>query len=90
MKDVSSVQTLLSESLESIADVEAMSQMVINQLSEVGCKTILRLVERAIFTAGIEQESPAEVKKAAQLAALDDILQDFAGDEAIASRVCSV
>ena len=92
ISDAISVQTLLSDSLDNIANVEAMSNMIIEMLGEVGCKTAIRLVERAIFDARVQEDdlhSPEEVKTA-QLAALKDILNDFAGDKAMALRVCSI
>ena len=65
--------------------------MIIKRLSEVGCKTALRLTERAIFTAGIQKEFPSQEElKTAQLSALDELLDDLAGDEAMATRVCEV
>ena len=90
MTDVSSLQILISESIQSAIDVEAMSQLIINQLKQVGCKTTLRLVERAIFTAGMQDLRSREEEKVAQLSALSEILQDFTGDEALAFRICSV
>lgn len=87
----SSVQTLLNDSLDNIANVESMSKMIIEMLGEVGCKTAIRLVERAIFDAKMQGEDLHSLEQVnnAQLAALNDILQDFAGDKAMALRMCS-
>ena len=86
MTDVGSVQTLL-RSLENVADVEAMSTMLIEQLNEVSCKTAIRLVKRALTVANQRSE---ESKAAQQLSALESILQDAAGDETVTSRVCQI
>jgi hypothetical protein len=83
------VQTLLSDSFDDLIDVTSISNAIIDQLSSVSCKTTLRLVERAIFEAKRNSHSPDEIK-VAQISALNDILQDFAGDKAVASRVCSI
>ncbi|KAL3785167.1 hypothetical protein HJC23_013833 [Cyclotella cryptica] len=83
LTEANSVQSLITESIDTAVDVDAMSNMIIDQLKEVGCKTVLRLVERAIFTAGIQRDVTSSE-------ALEVILQDFAGDEAMALRVCTV
>jgi hypothetical protein len=90
MTEVNSVQTLLSDTFDDLIDVTSISNAIIDQLKEVSCKTTIRLVERAIFDAEKQDlQSPDEIK-VAQLSALNDILQDFAGDEAVASRVCHI
>ncbi|KAL7483632.1 hypothetical protein ACHAW6_009276 [Cyclotella cf. meneghiniana] len=83
LTDVRSVQTLINDSIDPVVDVDAMSTMILDQLKEVGCKTILRLVERAIFTAGMQEDLTSSE-------ALHAILQDYAGDEATVSRVCTL
>lgn len=67
-----------------------MSETMINSLGKVGCKAALRLAERAIFTAGMQQSASPEEMKSAQLSALQGILVDFAGDEAMAAKECEV
>lgn len=90
MTEVNSVQTLLSDTFDDLIDVTSISNAIIDQLKEVSCKTTIRLVERAIFDAEKQDlQSPDEIK-VAQLSALNDMLQDFAGDEAVASRVCHI
>jgi hypothetical protein len=90
MTEVNSVQTLLSDTFDDLIDVTSISNAIIDQLKEVSCKTTIRLVERAIFDAEKQDlQSPDEIK-GAQLSALNNILQDFAGDEAVASRVCHI
>lgn len=81
---------LISESFTNVMDVETMSKMIMDQLKEVGTKTILRLVERALFTSGFQDQSSPEEKKVAQLSALREILNDFSTDEATASQACSL
>jgi len=90
LSDPISVQKLLAESLtDEIADVESFSKLIIQRLGKVGCKTALRLSERAVFTAGIQtQQMEIHDKQAAQLRALDEILCDYSEDEA--SRMCDV
>ena len=82
LSDPTSVQTLMTDSLGTVNDAEVMSSMIIEQLNTVGCKTALRLVERAIFTSDMHKNS--------HVAALEAILEDFAGDDAMSSRVCAV
>ncbi|KAL7527304.1 hypothetical protein ACHAXR_003788, partial [Thalassiosira sp. AJA248-18] len=84
LSDVDSVQKLLSDCLaDQVVDALSLSEAIISRLGKVGSKTALRLAERAIFTASHETES-------AQLSALDSILEDLAGDEALAAKVCEV
>lgn len=90
LTEESSVQALLHQSLEDAADVEAMSKMIIDQITEVSCKSAIRVAERAIFAASNQDLSSQEELKAAQLSALKDILQDLVGDEALTSRICSL
>ncbi|KAL3803754.1 hypothetical protein ACHAW5_004605 [Stephanodiscus triporus] len=71
-----------------IADASALAEALINCLGRVGCKTARRLAEHAVFTSGMSM-SPNDMKSA-QLAALESILDDLAGDEAIAAKVCEV
>ena len=56
---------------------------MINRLGNVGTKEALRLAERAIFTS-------SDGTKSAQLSAMESILNDLAGDEALATKVCEV
>lgn len=61
-------------------DFEAMANMIVGQLGSVGCKTALRLVERAV----------TNPHGADALDALASILEDLAGDEVTAERLCEV
>lgn len=84
LSDVDSVEKLLTDCLsDEVADASSMAKVVIGRLGEVGCKTALRLAERAVFTA--EQSSAS-----GQLSELEDILDDLVGDDAMAARVCEV
>ena len=78
------MQQLLSDCLgDQVADASSSSESIINRLGNVGVKTALRLVERAVCTASDETKS-------AQLSAMEEILEDLIGDDALASKVCEV
>ena len=86
-----SVDKLLTDCLScQVEDSSALSAALISRLGTVGCKTALRLTERAVFTSGIQANTSLNDMKSAQLAALESILDDLAGDEAVAARVCEV
>ncbi len=91
LSDVESVQKLLNDCLpHQVEDAPALSEALISRLGPVGCKTALRLAERAVFTAGMQDSTSPHDMKSAQLAALESILDDLAGDEAMAAKVCEV
>ena len=84
LDDVKSVEKLLRDCLPSQAeDTSALSKALIGRLGKLGCKTALRLAERAIFTAGMQGDIT-------QISALESILDDLAGDEALAAQVCEL
>ena len=84
LNDVESVEKLLLDCLPRKAeDASALSKALIGRLNEVGCKTALRLAERAIFTAGLQDDTT-------EISALESILDDLAGDEALAAKVCEL
>jgi SpoVK/Ycf46/Vps4 family AAA+-type ATPase len=65
--------------------------------SGIGTKSVVRLGERAVATAtqtrgltGSDSEAEAEVETAIIVEALRDILEDFRGDEVMASSLCEV
>jgi len=64
-----------------VTDIRPMAKMIIEQLGTVGSKTALRLVERAVSSSNIRK---------LQVLALEEILDDLAGDEAMASKMCQV
>ena len=59
-----------------------MAELLIQRLEKVGCKTALRLAERALSTTGTEQGDPFNV--------LATILDDLASDQAASERLCEV
>ena len=63
--------------------------MIIDRLGNVGCKTALRLVERAVGTVARSTMNVPDVDKA-QLSALGRVLDDLAGDEVLAMETCTV
>jgi len=97
LEDVVSVSTLLSDSLPStVEDPEGMAEAIIKKLGSVGCKTALRLAERAITAAardgsrGDNDTQGGELVGTVQLSALSDILDDLVGDEVTAQQLCEV
>jgi len=91
LSDVESVQKLLSDCLsDQVEDAASLSETIISRLGKVGCKSALRLAERAVFTAGMHQNTSSDEMKSAQLSALESILDDLAGDEAMATKECEV
>ncbi len=92
LTDAESVRQLLSDSLPSLSasNVDCMSESIIRRLGNVGCKTALRLAERAVGTAERVDGLNDNELEAAQLSALDEILEDLAGDEVTAQKLCEV
>jgi hypothetical protein len=93
LSDVDAVRKLLSDGSQTsglavVADVDVLATLMIDRLGSVGCKTALRLMERAVAMAGGEGDDH-DVGKL-QVDALSSILEDLAGDEAAAERVCEV
>ena len=74
-----------------VKDSELISQRIIERLGSVGCKTVLRLTARAVVMSdrlsGFDGDSSASKR---QLVALEEILEDLAGDEATTSTLCNV
>ena len=88
LSDAKEVEQLFTDCLaEEVADASSMAGLIIDKLGEVGCKTALRLAERAVLTAADKSTTDA---KTAQSEALGVILEDLVGDDAIAARVCQV
>ena len=86
LSDVDSVQKLLSDCLSGqVVDPHSISAAMVRRLGKLGTKTALRLAERAVSTAGSSDDM-----KSAQLSAMESILDDMAGDEALAAKVCEV
>jgi hypothetical protein len=89
LSDTESVQKLLADSMYpgSLANADKMANMIIDRLGSVGCKSALRLAERAVASAG--KANGVDLEEA-QLIALAEILDDLAGDEATAANLCEV
>jgi SpoVK/Ycf46/Vps4 family AAA+-type ATPase len=82
------VRTVLEDGLgEAVINPGVMADMIIGSLGQVGCKTALRLAERAVTVAAFGDGS--ELGKA-QLQALEEILDDLSGDQATAQTLCEV
>lgn len=80
LSDSEEVEKLLTDCLpEEVADANTMSRHIINRLGAVGCKTALRLAERVVVSTVADQSK-----------ALEGILEDLVGDDAIAAKVCQV
>ena len=89
LQDKQSVRTLLSDSLlaseSAIVNVNAMADLIVEQLGEVGCKTALRLAERAVASAAASvattssssNDDDDDNQEQAQLDALAQILDDL-------------
>lgn len=92
LSDAESVKTLLSDGLfpGSVENVEPMAELIIDRLGSVGCKTALRLAERAVATAGMRTEPDSTDTGKFQLEILAEILEDLAGDEVTAEKLCEV
>jgi SpoVK/Ycf46/Vps4 family AAA+-type ATPase len=86
------VQKLFKDSLEvSVKNADSMADLIIDRLGTVGCKTALRLAERAVATAARQQVGETDDDdrmEEAQLNALAAILEDLAGDEVTAEKLC--
>lgn len=86
------MQKLLSDGLhaDSAVHVDRMANSIIERLGSVGCKTALRLAERAVATAGRGDTSDRDGLGELQLTALSEILDDLAGDAVTAEKMCEV
>ena len=89
LSDVQSVQKLLTSGAEAsglnVANVKSFAEMMVDSLGSVGCKTALRLMERAV----IGSDGSSDLEKM-QENALRGILEDLAVDEAAHDSVCEV
>jgi vesicle-fusing ATPase len=87
LSDSEEVEKLLTDCLsEEVADASAMSRLIVDRLGAVGCKTALRLAERAV----VSTDKDGKDAQSAQSKALEGILEDLVGDDAIAAKVCKV
>ena len=94
LSDGKDVEKLLAESLDtaSVQNAKPMADLIVNRLKSVGCKTALRLAERAVTTATLQvgDSENSSVLEKAQLTALSDILDDLEGDQMTAKNLCEV
>ena len=89
IKVMQSVQKLLTSGAEvsglNVANVKLFAEMMVDSLGSVGCKTALRLMERAVMGS----DGSSDLEKV-QENALRGILEDLAVDEAAHDSVCEV
>jgi hypothetical protein len=104
LSDVASVSQLLQESLlaSSIHNVEEISNTIVNRIGLVGCKLLLRLVERAVGTCSHHQyhnnnNNNSNLNDASHVAtgtqqrlALEQILDDYVSDQNVAIETCQI
>ena len=92
LSDADSVSQLLSDGMFPglVMNVGAMAELIIDRLGGVGCKTALRLAERAVAMARRDKPVNGEDLEKAQISALSEILDDLAGDEITAAKLCEV
>jgi hypothetical protein len=86
LDEVDSVATLYRECLSTAFDIaspDELAALVVERLGRVGCKTALRLAERAVFAAG-------SLNGDAQRSAMASILDDLVGDTLTSSQLCGV
>lgn len=86
------ISQLLADSALSdlIADKDGIAELIVDRAGPVGCKTALRLAERAVATTG-QQDQGAHIEKARlQVSCLEDILDDLSRDEGSVNDLCTV
>lgn len=77
------VEKLLSDCLEGVLDPKSMAIEIISKLGNVGCKTALRIGERAVVAAGRNLVDE-------QLEALQTVLEDTTRDKAMTAVQCDL
>ena len=91
LSDSDSVRKLLSDCMSGlVVNVDSMADLIVSRLGSVGCKTALRLAELAVATAGRACNITGEELEKTQSSALAEILDDLAGDEVTADKLCEV
>jgi vesicle-fusing ATPase len=95
VRDIESVRKLLADGAQTaglaVSNVDNLAELMVDRLGSMGCKTALRLMERAVAVAGTGTGGDGERSLATKQAeALESILDDLAGDEAAAERVCEI
>lgn len=90
LSDQAAVRRLVNDSIKvtglSIVNANAMADLVSERLGNVGCKTVLRLMDRAVAVAG--KGTNNVTSQQLQLQALNTILDDFVLDSAMTNGVC--
>ena len=81
--DAESVEKLLTNSLDGIADPVMMAEEIVAQLGSIGCKSAIRVAERAVITA---EDGSADSQKRS----LQTVLSDLRGDMALTSASCEI
>jgi len=90
LTEISSVEKLLSDSGYEKEALD-MAKLITDKFESIGIKSVLRLAERASATAQmITQIDGSGITGESRNNALKDILDDFSGDEAVASSLCEI
>lgn len=84
------LKLIIDSKIPGVEDAESMSEIIINKMGDVGCKTVLRLTERAIATADRMIDEANGSRKENQIIALEQILDDFVVDSASIGELCKV
>lgn len=71
-----------------VQNADAMADLIGSRLDNAGCKTVLRLIDRAVTVAGTMPGDESLQER--QLQTLSIILDDFISDSALMSRACGV
>lgn len=81
------VRKLINDSVKTtglpVANIDAMADLISKDLGAVGCKTILRLLDRSVAAAASKAEED-------QVQALQTILDDLAGDSSLLDAACQI
>lgn len=93
LSSIESVETLLLDCFsndDSIqhSNISKMAKLIIDSLGAVGCKTALRIVERAVVSAQLNYDEGNLSE--AQIDAIKEILEDLTSDEATSNNLCEI
>jgi hypothetical protein len=103
LTDVESVKRLLSDSVSQMgvacadisgSTISAMAELMVNRLHTIGCKTALRLLERAVamsYRSSEDDSIPDNDPRSFLSSSLANIIDDYVRDEAAAGKIaCNV
>lgn len=94
LTDAESLEQLLKDGSTTsgivVPEPKLLAEMMIDRLGSVGCKTAMRLLERTVAGAGSSGMKNSIALGEWQAQVLSGILEDSAGDEALAQNVCEV